>query len=87
MDRTESKNVKIDLTENEYEALVTWIDHLHQVDPTDRAFTILEELDADMESLPPTAATDVRYESDIIDEWSGSDVSFTLAENPSEHRE
>lgn len=58
---------------------------MSKVDPTDRAFTVLDELDE--VSLPSTAATDARKESDIVAEWSGSDVSFTLAEDPSEHRE
>jgi hypothetical protein len=106
MDGIDSKHMKIEMTENEYEtfreiadkrgmsieesgyeALVKWAEYQYPVDPTDRAFTVLEELDADMESLPATAATDARYESDIIEEWRGRDVSFTLAENPSEHRE
>ena len=106
MDGIDSKHLKIELTEDEYEAfqeiankrgmtieevgyeaLVEWIEHQHHVNSTDRAFTILDELDADPESLPPTAATDARQESDIVEEWSGSDVSFTLAENLSEHRE
>lgn len=67
-----------------HEALVRWAEQQHRADPTDRAFTVLDELDT--ETLPPSAATDAHQESDIVEEWSGSDVSFTLAEDPSEHR-
>jgi hypothetical protein len=78
---------ELDMTIKEagHEALVRWIEHQHNVDPTDRAFTVLDELDT--VSLPPMAATDARQEPDIVDGWRGSDVSFTLTENPSEHRE
>jgi hypothetical protein len=70
-----------------YEALVKWVENQNCVNSTDRAFTVIDELDSDAGSLPPTAATDARQGFDIIEEWSGNDVSFTLAENPSEHRE
>lgn len=73
------------IQEAAHEAFIGWIENQRRVDPTDRAFTVLDELDET--SLPPTTATDTRQESDIVEEWSGSDVSFTLAENPSEHRE
>lgn len=68
-----------------HDALIEWAERQHHVNPTDRAFTVLDELDE--VSLPSTAATDARKESDIVEEWDGSDGSFTLAENPSEHRE
>lgn len=71
--------------EASHEALVKWAEHQHRVDPTDRAFTVLDELDE--VPLSSTATTDARQESDIVEEWSGSDVSFTVAENPSEHQE
>lgn len=59
------------------EALVEWIDRQQQVDPNDQAFTVLEE-----ELLSETAATDARTETDLIDERDGSEVSFTLADDP-----
>jgi hypothetical protein len=73
------------IKETGHEAIVRWVENQQSVDPTDRAFTVLDELDET--SLPPTAVTDTRHVSDIVEEWSGSDVSFTLADNPSEHRE
>jgi hypothetical protein len=73
------------IEEAAHEALIEWIEHRNQRDLTDRAFTVLDELDT--MALSSTAATDARKESDIVDEWSGKDVSFTLAEDPSEHRE
>jgi len=38
------------------------------------------ELDAD--SLPESANTDARSEDDLVDEWDGSDESFSLANEP-----
>lgn len=67
-----------------HEALVRWAEQQRRPDPTDRAFTVLDELDT--ESLSSTAATDARTESDIVTEWSGSDISFTLTDNPTEHQ-
>ncbi len=67
-----------------HEALVRWVERQRCPDPTDRAFTVLDELDT--VPLPSTAATDARQESDIVEEWRGSDVSFMLAENPSDHQ-
>jgi hypothetical protein len=104
MSGSEKKQIRIELTEDEYdvfreiatecgmaieeaghEALIEWAEHQHRVDSTDRAFTILDELGT--VALSSMAATDARNESDIVEEWSGSDVSFTLADEPSEHRE
>lgn len=67
-----------------HEALVRWVERQQHPDPADRAFTVLDELDA--RSLPSTAATDARQESDIVEEWRGGDVSFTLADDPSDHQ-
>lgn len=65
-------------------AIVSWIERQRQVDPTDRAFTVLEELDDD--SLPSTATGDARHEDDLVDEWTGDDSESTLADQPYERR-
>lgn len=63
------------------EALLEWVERQRRPDPNDRAFTVLDELDdADR---PPTAKTDARTEADLVDDWDGNDVGFTLAEDPS----
>ncbi|UPM41693.1 hypothetical protein [Halocatena salina] len=70
--------------EASHEALVRWVEQQRSPNPMDRAFTVLEEIDTD--DLLSTAGTDARQESDVVAEWSGNDVSFTLAENPSDHQ-
>jgi len=74
----------LSLKEAGREALVEWIDRRQQADPNDRAFTVLETLEE--ESLSETAATDARTETDIIDEWDGSEEAFTLADAPETSR-
>lgn len=64
-----------------HEALVEWVERQQRVDPTDPAFTVLEDLDA--ESLPPSAETDARDLDDLIEEGDGDDEEFTLAPEPS----
>lgn len=71
----------LSLKEAGHEALIEWIKRQQRADPNDRAFTVLEELESD--SLPESAETDVRNEDDLIEEWNGSDESFTLADDPS----
>lgn len=60
-----------------HEALVSWIERQRRADPQDRAFTVLDELEAD--ELPDSAQTDARREPDLIDEWDGDEVDFKLA--------
>lgn len=67
------------------EALVEWVERQQQPDPHDRAFTVLDELDE--ESLPESASTNATQESDLVDEWDGSGVTFTLAVDPPAHHE
>jgi len=64
------------------EALVNWVERQQRVDPYDPAFTVLDELDEP--SLPASATTDARREEDLVDDWSGNDVEFTLADDPSD---
>lgn len=71
----------LSLKEAGHEALIEWVERQQRADPNDPAFTVLDELEA--ESLPESAETDARDEADLIDEWNGSDESFTLADNPS----
>ena len=71
----------LSLKEAGHEALIEWVERQQRPDPNDRAFTVLDELVA--ESLPASAATDAREEDDLVEEWHGSDESFTLAEDPS----
>ena len=71
----------LSLKEAGREALLEWIERQQRADPNDRAFSILEELDAD--SLPESADTDARSEDDLINEWDSNDESFTLADEPS----
>jgi hypothetical protein len=61
------------------EALLDWIERQRRPDPNDPAFTILEELD---DARPASARTDAREEDDPVEEWSGDDVSFELADQP-----
>ena len=71
----------LSLKEAGHEALIEWVERQQQADPNDPAFTVLDDLEE--ESLPESAETDARDEADLIDEWNGSDESFTLADNPS----
>lgn len=71
----------LSLKEAGHEAVIEWIDRQQQPDPNDPAFTVLDELDES--SLPASADTDARDEDDLVDEWHGSDKSFSLAEDPS----
>jgi hypothetical protein len=76
-----AREQNLSLKEAGHEALIEWVDRQQRADPNDRAFTVLDELDAD--SLPETAETDARNEDDLVDEWHGSDESVTLADDPS----
>ena len=71
----------LSLKEAGHEAVIEWVERQQRADPNDRAFTILDELEAD--SLSDRAQTDARGEDDLVDEWHGSDESFTLADDPS----
>lgn len=98
MSDNESKHVQTELDRDEYEAfrefarergltvkeagheaLVSWIERQRRADPNDRAFTVLDELD----DLSAAAETDARLAADLVDEWTGDDVAFTLADDPS----
>ena len=70
------------LKEAGHEALVEWVERQQQPPPDDPAFTVLDELEA--ESLPDRASTDARDEDDLVEEWNGTDVSYTLADDPPE---
>lgn len=70
----------LSLKEATREALTDWVDRQRRADPSDPAFTILEELEH--EALPDDAKTDARREGDLVEEWDGSDVDFTLSSNP-----
>lgn len=61
-----------------HEVLVSWIERQRRADPNDRAFTVLDELD----DLSAAVETDARRAADLVDEWSGDDVAFTLADDP-----
>jgi hypothetical protein len=63
-------------------ALIEWVERQRRADPDDPAFTVLDELDDT--SLGTTAETDAREEDDLVKEWTGSDVSFRLADEPGE---
>ena len=71
----------LSLKEAGHEALIEWVERQQRADPNDRAFTVLDELESD--SLPDRAQTDAREEDDLVDEWHGSEESFTLADDPS----
>lgn len=73
----------LSLKEAGHEALIEWIERQQQPDPQDRAFTVLDDLDA--ATLPDSAHTDASEEPDIVAEWEGSTDSFTLADDPSSH--
>jgi hypothetical protein len=71
----------LSLKEASHEALIEWAERQQEADPHDRAFTVLDELEED--SLPESAETDARNEDDLVEQWHGSDESFTLADDPS----
>ncbi|MFC7213467.1 hypothetical protein ACFQMM_09210 [Saliphagus sp. GCM10025308] len=71
----------LSLKEAGHEALIEWVERQQRADPNDRAFTVLDELEED--SLPTSAETDARDENDLLEEWDGSEESFTLADDPS----
>lgn len=71
----------LSLKEAGHEALLEWVERQQQADPNDRAFTVLDDLEAD--SLPGSAETDAREAADLVEEWHGGDESFTLADDPS----
>jgi hypothetical protein len=71
----------LSLKEAGHEALIEWVERQQRADPNDRAFTVLDELQRD--ALPESAETDARDEDDQVEEWHGSDESFTLADDPS----
>lgn len=98
MSQEASKHVQTELSEDEYEtfrefadeqglsvkeagrkALLDWVQRQRRPNPSDPAFTVLDELD---DSSPEADETDAREEADLVDEWSGEDVSFTLADQP-----
>ena len=62
------------------EALVSWIERQQQADPNDPAFTVLDELKELSFSGP--AETDARDADDLVSEWTGEDVAFTVVEDP-----
>ena len=78
--RTFAREHGLSLKEAGRKALVEWIERQQRPDPDDRAFTVLDDLEAD--SLSDAANTDARDESDLVEEWHGSAESFTLAEDP-----
>ncbi len=59
------------------EAVSDWIDEQRRVDPADPAFDLLDESVNDQEH---GTVTDARTEGDIVDEWSGDNVEFELAD-------
>lgn len=71
----------LSLKEAGHEAVIEWIERQQRADPNDRAFTVLDELEA--ASLPDTADTDAREEDDLVEEWHGDDEPITLADDPS----
>lgn len=79
--RAFARDQGLSLKEAGQEALLEWIERQQRVDPTDPAFTALDDLEGD--GLPASAATDARDEADIVSEWHGSDASFDLADDPS----
>lgn len=74
----------LSLKEAGREALVSWIERQQRADPNDPAFTVLDELEE--MSRSGTAETDARDEDDLVEEWNGDDVAFTLAESPAENQ-
>lgn len=73
----------LSLKEAGHRAVLEWIKRQQQPDPNDPAFTVLDDLKATQS--PESVATDARDEDDLVEEWHGSDESFTLADDPSSH--
>lgn len=71
----------LSLKEAGHEALIEWIERQERPDPNDRAFTVLDDLET--ATLTEASKTDAREETDLVDEWHGSDEPFTLADDPS----
>jgi hypothetical protein len=71
----------LSLKEAGREAVIEWIERQQRADPNDRAFTVLDELEA--ASLPDTAETDARKEDDLVDEWHGDDEPISLTDDRS----
>lgn len=72
----------LSLKEAGREALVSWIERQQQADPNDPAFTVLDELQE--LSFSESVETDARDEDDLVEEWHGDDVEFTVTENPAD---
>lgn len=70
----------LSLKEATREALVDWVQRQQRADPTDPAFTVLDELED--ESDGDAATTDARQADDLVTDWSGDDVDRSLATNP-----
>lgn len=99
MSSDEAKHVQTELSDEEYErfrsfarerglsikeagreAMVEWVQRQQRADPNDPAFTVLDELESDSSE---SAETDARTEDDLVAAWEGSDVTFTLEDDPS----
>ena len=74
----------LSLKEAGREALVSWIERQQQADPNDPAFTVLDELKE--LSFAESAETDARDEDDLVAEWHGEDVEFTVVEDPADRQ-
>lgn len=81
MFREFAENRGLTVKEASREALVQWIEQQQRVDPNDQAFTVLDDLDED--SLPSSAETNASQEDDQVTAWSGGDITFRLADDPS----
>lgn len=71
----------LSLKDAAHEALIEWIERQQQADPNDPAFTVLDDLET--ASRPASAETDASEEADPVEEWHGSNESFTFADDPS----
>ncbi|ACV12542.1 hypothetical protein Huta_2376 [Halorhabdus utahensis DSM 12940] len=69
----------LSLKEAGHRALLEWIERRQDVDPTDPAFTVLDEIEDHSLS---TTETDAREEDDLVEEWHGRDASISLADDP-----
>jgi len=69
----------LSLKEAGHRAVLEWIERRQEVDPSDPAFTVLDEIE---DSSGSTAETDVREEDDLVEEWHGRDASISLADDP-----
>ena len=63
-----------------HEALLEWDERQERPDPSDPAFTVLEQLDR--VSFPDTAETDASEEEDLVEEWEAAATGFVLTEDP-----